>query len=84
MVELDVLPLPNDEPPNEEPPDEDPPKDEPPNEDCPKEEPPKDELPKPDPGPCEPAGAPNPEADIPDPPGTWVFKLPMSWPLGPT
>jgi len=80
MVELDVFPLPNDDPPNAVPPDEAPPKDEPPNEDCPKEEPPKDELPEFD----ELGEAPNPEADIPGAPGTWVFKLPMSWPLGPT
>src|SRR5208337_148028 len=71
-------------PPNDEPP----PKDDPPNEDGPKEETPNDELPKLDPDPCAPGiiptGVPNPPADIPDPPGTWVFKLPISWPLGPT
>jgi len=81
---LDVLPLPNDDPPNVEPLDEDPLKYEPPNEDCPKEEPPNEELPKPDPDPCEPAGAAKPEADIPGPPEAGVFRLPMSWPLGPT
>src|SRR5271166_2514943 len=88
IVELDELPLPKDEPPKDEPPkldlpDELPPKDEPP-EDCPKEEPPNDELPKLDPDPCEPAGTPNPEEAIPDPSGPRFFKLPISWPLGPT
>src|SRR5271157_1333348 len=77
IMELLELPLPKDDLPNDEFPKLE---EEPPNDELPKldEEPPNEELPK-----LEEDEA-SDDAGTPGPPVLRIFKLPMSWPLGPT